>query len=101
MNLRSCWAIPSDGYETLIGDQRVRLSGGLRQRIALARALLKGPPTTAMFDPQGEKHFIEQRHEVLADRTVILITHRPASLTLTDRVVKLVAGRARDQSTGC
>jgi ATP-binding cassette subfamily B protein len=84
----------------------VRLSGGLRQRIALARALLKDPPipvldeATAMFDPQGEKHFIEQCHAVLAHRTVILITHRPASLTLTDRVVKLEAGQARDESPG-
>jgi ATP-binding cassette, subfamily B, bacterial len=91
------------GYDTLIGDQGIRLSGGQRQRIALARALLKDPPilifdeATAMFDPEGEISFIAQCRSVLAQRTVILITHRPASLALADRVLLLDKGRvARD-----
>jgi len=86
------------GYDTVIGDQGVRLSGGERQRIALARALIKDPPilvldeATAMFDPEGEIAFIEDAKEALAGRTVILITHRPASLALADRVVRVLAG---------
>jgi len=86
------------GYDTLIGDQGVRLSGGQRQRIALARALLKDPPilvldeATAMFDPEAEKSFIADCHDALARRTVILITHRPASLALADRVLRLEGG---------
>jgi ABC-type multidrug transport system fused ATPase/permease subunit len=81
-----------DGYDTVIGDQGIKLSGGQRQRLSLARTLLKDPPilildeATAMFDPEGEKSFIEQCHELLNRRTVILITHRPASLALADRI---------------
>ncbi len=84
-----------DQYETLIGDQGIRLSGGQRQRLSLARTLLKDPPilildeATAMFDPEGESSFIEECHELLHQRTVILITHRPASLALADRVLRM------------
>ena len=45
-----------------------------------------------MFDPEGEKSFIQACHDILHQRTVILITHRAASLSLADRVVKLENG---------
>ena len=90
-------ALP-DGYQTLIGDQGVKLSGGQKQRVALARALLKDPAilimdeATSMFDPEGEMAFIRECHEVLQSRTVILITHRPESLKLADRIYRLDRG---------
>ena len=90
-------ALP-EGMDTLIGDRGVRLSGGQRQRIALARALIKDPPilildeATSMFDEEGEAAFIEECSSALSERTVILITHRPATLALADRILRLDDG---------
>ncbi len=90
------------GYDTVIGDEGVRLSGGQKQRIALARALLKDPAilildeATAMFDPEGERGFIAECHDLLHSRTVLLITHRPASLALADRIFRLENGQLRE-----
>jgi ATP-binding cassette, subfamily B, bacterial len=98
-------ALPQ-GYDTLIGDRGVRLSGGQQQRLALARALLKDPPilildeATAMFDPQGEIEFIEAARESLRGRTVLLITHRPESLAVADRIVKMEDGHLADAPAG-
>lgn len=91
-------ALP-DGYETRIGEGGVKLSGGQQQRIALARALLKDPPilvldeATSMFDPDGEEEFLTLAEDTFRGRTVILITHRTASLACADRVLHLAHGR--------
>ena len=87
-----------DGLATMIGDDGVRLSGGQRQRIALARALLRDPPiyifdeATSMYDLDGEAAFVEDCITTLAGRTVIIITHRPASLALAHRIIELTPG---------
>jgi len=81
------------GLETEIGDNGIRLSGGQQQRLALARALYRDPPiyifdeATSMYDLEGEAAFIEACIETLKGRTVIIITHRPASLALADRII--------------
>ena len=95
----------------MIGDEGIRLSGGQRQRLSLARTLLRDPPilildeATSMFDPAGELAFIGNCSEILAHRTVILITHRLASLAslaslaLADRILCIEKGRVIEKTT--
>jgi ABC-type multidrug transport system fused ATPase/permease subunit len=93
------------GYDTVVGDDGVLLSGGQKQRISLARALLKDPAilvldeATAMFDPAGERAFVARCREEWRARTVLLITHRPASLELADRILRLEDGILRRVDT--
>ena len=93
------------GLDTMIGEKGVFLSGGERQRLSLSRALLTDPKilvldeTTAMFDPESEYSFVHDMKEVVKNRTVIIITHRPESIALADRVFKLENGRTQFYQT--
>ncbi len=90
------------GLDTRIGDSGIFLSGGQRQRVALARALLKDPPiilldeANSMYDLEGEAAFIEACARTLESRTAILISHREATLSLADRIVRLDHGVIRE-----
>lgn len=95
-----------EGFDTIVGDHGVRLSGGERQRIALARALVKDPQilifdeATSMYDIDSEMAFTRSCLSGLAGRTVLLITHREASLALAKRIIRLEHGKLLDEETG-
>lgn len=87
------------GYDFIVGERGEGLSGGEIQSITLARALVSNPnimvldePTNSM-DRQSEKIFVKKLEEILADQTVILITHKTSMLSLVDRVIVFDNGR--------
>ncbi len=89
-----------DGYATQVGDAGQALSGGARQRIALARALYGHPKLLVLDEPNanldhdGEQALVRVIREVKASgAAVLLITHRPSILAAVDRVVAFEAGR--------
>lgn len=88
-----------DGYETMVGEAGLSLSGGQRQRIAIARAILADPrvlildDATSAVDPTKEYEIRAALEEVTANRTTIIIGHRPATIALADRVLLVDEGR--------
>jgi subfamily B ATP-binding cassette protein MsbA len=95
----------SDGYETRVGQGGNRLSGGQRQRIALARAILRDPDilildeATSQIDVESERLIHQVLEEFTRGRTAFIITHRPSTLELADRIVVMDAGRIVDAGT--
>jgi ABC-type transport system involved in cytochrome bd biosynthesis fused ATPase/permease subunit len=88
-----------DGLDTLVGEEGTEVSGGQRQRLVLARALLAGGSVLVLDEPTAhldEPTASALMDDVLAaaeDRTVLLITHRPEGLERMDEVVTLEGGR--------
>ncbi len=91
-------ALP-DGLHTPIGEQGHALSGGQRQRIALARAILAAPrvlvldDATSAVDAAKEREILDGLRSLMGDRTIVVISHRAATIALADRVVLVDGGR--------
>ncbi|MFC8256653.1 thiol reductant ABC exporter subunit CydD [Streptomyces sp. NPDC057291] len=92
-----------DGVQTLLGEDGAGLSAGQRQRLALARAFLADRPLllldepTASLDGETEAGIVEAVRRLAAGRTVLLVVHRPALLSIADRVVVLEPGAAPER----
>jgi len=87
------------GYQTQVGERGVTLSGGEKQRVCLARALLKQPPilildeATSALDSKSEQLIQQALRRVLVDKTAIIIAHRLATVRFADRILVMENGR--------
>ena len=94
-----------DGYNTQLGTSSSKLSVGQKQRIGIARGLLKDSrilildePTSAL-DPETEEHLVNALHEAAKDRLVIVIAHRLSTVAVADHVMFLDGGRIVEEGT--
>ncbi|GAA2460497.1 ABC transporter ATP-binding protein [Streptomyces pulveraceus] len=97
-------ALPN-GLDTVVGDRGYRLSGGEKQRIALARLLIKAPPivvldeATAHLDSESEAAIQRALKTALAGRTSLVIAHRLSTIREADQILVVEAGRIRECGT--
>ncbi|MCG9094158.1 ABCB family ABC transporter ATP-binding protein/permease [Laribacter hongkongensis] len=88
-----------DGYDTRVGERGLKLSGGEKQRVAIARTLLKNPPimvfdeATSALDSETEKGIQSELTVISQDRTTLIIAHRLSTIVDADEIVVMEQGR--------
>ncbi|KAF5034405.1 putative multidrug export ATP-binding/permease protein [anaerobic digester metagenome] len=88
-----------EGYHTMVGERGTRLSGGEKQRITIARALLKDAPivildeATVFIDPENESFIQEAIDNLTRDKTVLIIAHKLSTITTVDQIIVLEGGK--------
>ncbi|MBN8815868.1 MAG: ABC transporter ATP-binding protein/permease [Sphingomonas sp.] len=94
-----------DQYETRVGERGLKLSGGEKQRVAIARTLLKDPPilildeATSALDSRTEAEIMETLEAIERGRTTIVIAHRLSTVVHADQIVVLEAGQVAERGT--
>ena len=97
-------ALP-EGYDSMVGERGLKLSGGEKQRVAIARTLLKDPPilvldeATSALDSRTEEEIQNTLDRVAKSRTTIMIAHRLSTIVNADQIIVLDSGRVAERGT--
>ncbi|MBY0382932.1 MAG: ABC transporter ATP-binding protein/permease [Xanthobacteraceae bacterium] len=93
------------GYETEVGERGLKLSGGEKQRVAIARTILKGPPillldeATSALDSHTEREIQDELEKVSRNRTSLVIAHRLSTIVGADEIIVIERGRIAERGT--
>ncbi len=94
-----------EGYETPVGERGLKLSGGEKQRVAIARTVLKNPPilildeATSALDTRTERAIQDELYKITKDRSTLIIAHRLSTIVDADRILVMDQGRVVEQGS--